>query len=196
MAVSKEIIRQCKKGDKKAQEYIFKKYSPVLFGICLRYMKNRMRADDVMQDAFVTIFTKITQFKNAGSFEGWLKRIAVNTALMQLRKDKKKLASEFIENVEQAKSDQDKVLNVKDVKSVIENANFSQTEIFNTLAELPEGFRTVFNLYVIDELKHKEIAKELNISVGTSKSQLMRGRKKFEELLYKKALIKLRKKLD
>lgn len=193
MTVSKEIIRQCQKGDEKAQEYIFNKYSPVLFGICLRYMKDKMRADDVMQDAFVTIFTKITQFKSKGSFEGWIKRITVNTALMQLRKDKKEIVSEFIENVEQAKSEDEKVLNLKDVKSVIENANFSQTEIFEVLSELPEGFRTVFNLYVIDELKHKEIAKELNISVGTSKSQLMRGRKKFEELLYEKALIKLRK---
>ncbi len=193
MTVSKEIIRQCQKGDEKAQEYIYNKYSPVLFGICLRYMKNKMRADDVMQDAFVTIFTKITQFKSKGSFEGWIKRITVNTALMQLRKDKKEIVSEFIENVEQAKSEDEKVLNLKDVKSVIENANFSQTEIFEVLSELPEGFRTVFNLYVIDELKHKEIAKELNISVGTSKSQLMRGRKKFEELLYEKALIKLRK---
>jgi len=193
MPVSEEVIRQCKKGDKKAQEYIYNKYSSVLFGICLRYLKSRTKADDVMQDAFVTIFTKIKQYKSKGSFEGWIKRITVNTALMQIRKDKKEIISEFFENIEQERKEELGDLNVNDKKSVIENARFSQTEIFETLKELPDGFQTVFNLYVIDELKHKEIAEELNISVGTSKSQLMRARKKFEELLYKKAIIKLRK---
>jgi len=192
MPVSPEIIRQCKKGDKKAQEYIFNKYSPVLFGISLRYMKDRMHADDVMQDAFLTIFTKIKQFKGAGSFEGWIKRITVNTALMQLRRDKKEFTYEFIENIKKEEKEE-KNLDISDRKSVINNADFSQNEIFDTLSKLPQGFRTVFNLYVIDGLKHKEIAEVLKISVGTSKSQLMRGRKKLEELLYEKALIKLRK---
>lgn len=194
MPISKEIIKQCKKGDKKAQEFIYNEYSSVLFGICLRYMKSRAKADDVMQDAFVTIFTKIKQFKSKGSFEGWIKRITINTALMQIRKNKKEIVSEFSENIEQERLDENVQLNIKDKKSVIQNANFSQTEIFETLKELPDGFQTVFNLYVIDELKHKEIAEKLEISVGTSKSQLMRARKKFEELLYKKALIKLKKK--
>ncbi len=194
MAVSQKIIRQCKKGDAKAQECIYNEYSSVIYSICLRYMKNKTKADDVLQDAFVIIFTKIKQYKNKGSFEGWVKRIAVNTALMQLRKDKKDGFTEFIENLKKEEKKDSLELNINNKKSVIENAKFSQTEIFETIQELPEGFRTVFNLYVIDELKHKEIAKELNISVGTSKSQLMRARNKIEEILYKKGLKKLKEK--
>ena len=149
-------------------------------------MGGKTKADDAMQDAFVTIFTKIKQYKGSGSFEGWIKRITVNTALMQLRKNKKEFASEFIENIKQDKNEE-KEFDISNPKMVIENANFSSTDIFETLSELPEGYRTVFNLYVVDELKHKEIAKKLKISVGTSKSQLMRARKKIEELLYIKA---------
>ena len=196
MSVNKDIIRQCKKGDKEAQEFIFNKYSPVLFGICLRYLKNKIKADDVMQDAFITIFTKIRQYNGKGSFEGWMKRITINTALMQLRQNKKEIVSDLLENVKQSDLSEDKSnsdLILTNPKSVIENAKFSQSEIFEAVTELPQGFRTVFNLYVIDELKHKEIAKELSISIGTSKSQLLRGRKKLEEVLCKKALIKLRK---
>jgi len=193
MPVSKEIIKQCKKGDKKAQEFIYNKYSSIIFGICLRYLKSRTKADDVMQDAFYTIFTKIKQYKNKGSFEGWIKRITVNTALMQLRKDKKEIVTDIIERIEYEKTNELIDFNINDKKLVIENVKFSQSEMFETLKELPDGYRTVFNLYVIDELKHKEIAKELNISVGTSKSQLMRARNKFEDLLYKKALTKLKK---
>ena len=195
MSVNKDIIRQCKKGDKKAQEFIFNKYSPVLLGICLRYMKNVVKADDVMQDAFITIFTKINQYNGKGSFEGWIKRITINTALMQLRQNKKEIVSDLLENVKQVEISDDKNnsdLILTNRKSIIENAKFSQSEIFEAVTELPVGFRTVFNLYVIDELKHKEIAKELGISIGTSKSQLLRGRKKLEEVLYKKAIIKLR----
>ncbi len=195
MSVNKDIIRQCKKGDKKAQEFIFNKYSPVLLGICLRYMKNVVKADDVMQDAFITIFTKINQYNGKGSFEGWIKRITINTALMQLRQNKKEIVSDLLENVKQVEISDDKNnsdLILTNRKSIIENAKFSQSEIFEAVTELPDGFRTVFNLYVIDELKHKEIAKELGISIGTSKSQLLRGRKKLEEVLYKKAIIKLR----
>ncbi len=194
MSVSKKIIRQCKKGNPKAQEYIFKKYAPELLGICLRYMKNRAKAEDVMQDAFVTIFSKIDQYKGKGSFEGWIKRITLNTALIQLRKDKKEIISDnfdFVENNDN-ENNANKDFNPKDVQSVIEKAKFKQFEIIDIMNELPDGFRTVFNLYVIEGMMHKEIAEKLGISVGTSKSQLLRARTKLKELLYKKALVKLK----
>lgn len=196
MPVSKEIIRQCKKGDEKAQGYIFEKYSSVIFGICLRFMKNKAKAEDVLQDTFVTVFTKIKQYKGKGSFEGWMKRIAINTALMQLRVDKKETISNEIDNVIHfnEKENDEKELNIDNPRSVIENAKLSQTDILNAVSELPDGFRTVFNLYVIDGYKHKEIAKELNISLGTSKSQLMRARNKLEKTLYKIAIKKLKTK--
>ena len=194
MFAEKEIIRLCKANDKKAQEILFKKYSPVLLSICLRYLNNRAKAEDVMQDAFITIFTKINQFKEKGSFEGWMKKITLNTALMQLRKNKKEIISESIEKYDQATEKDEYSIDVSkhDTKSIIESAQFSQNEIFDIVRELPLGFRTVFNLYVIEGYKHREIAKELNISIGTSKSQLLRARKKVKKLLYKKATTKLK----
>ena len=195
MPVTKEIISQCKKNNKNAREIIFNEYSRVLLSICIRYLKNRIRAEDVMQDAFVTIFTKINQYNGKGSFEGWIKRITVNTALMQLRQDKKEFVSDRLEYIEETngKSENEIYLNIKNKRSVIENAKFSQTEIFDIVSELPLGFRTVFYLYVVEGYKHKEISKELNISIGTSKSQLLRARKKLENILYNKAILKLKK---
>jgi len=196
MAVPKKIIRQCKQYNKKAQAYIFEKYSYDLLGICLRYIKDRTKAEDVMQDAFITIFSKINQYKGTGSFEGWMKRITLNTALIQLRKNKKEIVSDNFEyfEAENNKPEQVKDLNPSDMKSVIEHAKFQQCEIIEIMNELPEGFRTVFNLYVIEGMMHKEIAEELGISIGTSKSQLLRARAKLKELLYKKALFKIRRK--
>ena len=195
MAVSKKIIKRCKQYDKKAQAYIFEKYAYDFLGICLRYIKDRAKAEDVMQDAFVTIFSKINQYKGTGSFEGWMKRITLNTALIQLRKDKKEIVSDNFDyyEAENNRSEQKRDLNPSDMQSVIEHAKFQQCEIIEIINELPAGFKTVFNLYVIEGMMHKEIAEELGISTGTSKSQLLRARLKLKELLYKKALIKLRK---
>ncbi len=193
MAVPEKIISRCKQYNKKAQAYIFKKYAGTLLGICLRYIKDRAKAEDVMQDAFVTIFSKINQYKGTGSFEGWMKRITLNTALIQLRKDKKEIISDNFDYFEtDDKPEQKKDLNPKDMQSVIEHAKFERHEIIETMNEMPVGFRTVFNLYVVEGMMHKEIAEELGISEGTSKSQLLRARTKLKELLYQKALLKLR----
>ena len=194
MAVPKKIIRQCKQHNKKAQAYIFEKYAYDLLGICIRYIRDRVRAEDVMQDAFVTIFSKIDQYKGTGSFEGWMKRITLNTALIQLRKDKKEIIYENFEYSEAENDNHEEIrdLNPSDIHSVIEHAKFKQCEIIEIMNELPDGFRTVFNLYVIEGFMHKEIAEELGISIGTSKSQLLRARAKLKELLYKKALKKLK----
>ncbi len=195
MTVPKKIIKQCKKNNEKAQAYIFEKYAPELLSVCLRYMKDRAKAEDVMQDAFVTIFSKIKQYEGKGSFEGWMKKITLNTALLQLRKDKKEIISDNFDLYEgEEKIKEEKEFNPKNIQSVIEKAKFKQFEIIDIMNELPDGFRTVFNLYVIEGMKHKEIAEELGISVGTSKSQLMRARTKLKKILYKKALIKLKKK--
>jgi RNA polymerase sigma-70 factor (ECF subfamily) len=150
----------------------------------------------VLQDAFFTILTKIRQFREKGSFEGWMKKITLNTALMQLRKDKKEIISQDFDITDRSmsKEENSEGSDLKDTKSVIENAQFSQNEIFDTVSQLPPGFRAVFNLYVIEGYKHKEIAKELNISIGTSKSQLLRARKRIEKLLYQKAVLKLKMK--
>ncbi|NOZ35969.1 MAG: sigma-70 family RNA polymerase sigma factor [Chlorobi bacterium] len=194
MTVPKKIIRQCKQNKKKAQAYLFKKYAPEFLGICMRYMKDKTKAEDAVQDAFVTIFSKISQFKGTGSFEGWMRRITLNTALTQLRKNKKEIISEKFDLLEEDSGKEiKKDLNPSDIQSVIEHAKFDQFEIIEIMNELPDGFRTVFNLYVIEGLMHKEIAEKLGINIGTSKSQLQRARTKLKELLYNKALIKLRK---
>ncbi len=196
MPINKLLVEQCKKNDRDAQRLIYKKYSPIILGICIRYVRNKSIAEDVMQDSFITIFSKILQFRGTGSFEGWMKRIAVNTSLMYLRNKKKKIQFDnfefLIKSAEEQNIGNEKEIYVKNAKSVIENADFSHSEILHYVTKLPVGFRTVFNLYAIEGYKHKEIAKKLNINIGTSKSQLLRARKKLQKILYKAGLQKIK----
>ena len=159
-----ELILECKKQQPKAQELLYKKYSKVLFGVCLKYSPNYQEAEDSLQDAFITIFNKIDQFKSKGSFEGWLKRITVNTVLQKYRKQKVfKLTNE--EQIE------DKIEEVS-----LENSNIVLNDLLTMIQELPNQYRLVFTLYVLDDYSHKEISEMLGISVGTSKSNLSRAR--------------------
>jgi RNA polymerase sigma factor (sigma-70 family) len=195
MTITPELIRKCREKDVKAMELIYIEYAPALLGICLRYMKERNTAEDVMQDAFVTIFTKIKQYKGKGSFEGWIKKITVNTALMQLRQNKKEFITDhFVEDikVELPHHEREMEFNPDKPEMLIANTEFSQTEIIDAISLLPLGFRTVLNLYVIEGFKHKEISELLEISIGTSKSQLLRARKKLEDILYNIALKNLK----
>lgn len=199
MAITPELIRKCKEKDTKAMEHIYNEYASSIMGICLRYMKDKSAAEDVMQDAFVTIFTKIKQYRGNGSFEGWMKKIAVNTALMQLRQNKKEFNTEhFFEDDKYDFSQNEKeVFTYKDnPEMLIANTEFTQTEILDAITLLPTGFRTVLNMYVLEGFKHKEISDRLEISVGTSKSQLLRARKKLEDILYKIAINKVKDKRD
>ncbi len=194
MIVDSELINRCQENDIKAMEVIYIEYAPILLGICLRYIKDRNAAEDVMQDTFITIFTKIKQFEGKGSFEGWIKKITVNTALIQLRKNKKEFCSEHpVDEIKSTVKDEDEEedSNLKH-ETLIANTEFSEQEIMEAISLLPIGYRTVLNLYVMEGYKHKEISKLLDISVGTSKSQLLRARKKLEHILYKKALNKIK----
>lgn len=193
MPIDSKIIKQCKRQNPDAQKKVYDTYSPVLTAICRRYLGFTQEAEDVLQDAFVTIFTKIKQYKGSGSFEGWIKRITVNTALMHLRKRKLMYNTDDLHLREE--TEPEKELNVKDKRSVIEHAQFSASEMLEHISQLPDGFRAVFNLYVVEGYKHKEIAEMLDISEGTSKSQLLRARKRFQEILYKKAQEKVKLKL-
>ena len=157
-----ELIEKCKQQDAKAQETLYKKYSGVLFGICLKYSPNRAEAEDNLQDAFITIFGRIEQFQGKGSFEGWIKRITVNTALQKYRK--KKVFD--ISNEQQIEDPE-----------VEETGNVVPLDfLLKIIQELPDRYRLVFNLYVLDGYSHKEIANMLGISDGTSKSNLARAR--------------------
>ncbi len=194
----KEIISRCKNGDNDAQKTLFEEYSLTMMGVCMRYLKDKHAASDIMQEGFIVVFTKIAQYKGLGSFEGWIKRIMINLSLRYLKKKSKNHFYDIDEldkyaNL-QSKTDEDVNIDFTDKKSVITNTEITQHEIFETVAELPDGFRTVFNLYVMEGYKHKEIAKKLDISINTSKTQLLRARKQLQDKLYIIALAKQKEK--
>ena len=157
-----QLIEQCKKNDVKAQSQIYKLFSSKLFSVCLKYSRNYVEAEDNLQDTFVTIFKKISQFKNIGSFEGWMKRIAINTALERYR-------SAGVFNIVNENQIEDETIDI-DEESV------SIDYLLQIIQELPNRYRLVFNLYALDDYSHKEIAEMLKISIGTSKSNLARAR--------------------
>jgi RNA polymerase sigma-70 factor (ECF subfamily) len=144
--------------------------------MCLRYARTVEDAEDILSEAFYKIFTKISSFKGQGSFEGWMKRITVNEALMSLRKKNTLNMSVELSEVKEQAYDDDIV------------SRLSYNELLIILEELPPGYRTVFNMYVIEGYKHREIAEHLNISINTSKSQLILAKKKMRELIKKKEL--------
>jgi RNA polymerase sigma factor (sigma-70 family) len=199
MTVDKNIVIRCKEGDIKAQQYIYEEFSPVMLGVCMRYLKDKMLAEDIMQEAFMVIFAKVGQFKDKGSFEGWMKRIMINASLKHIQKNKGNYHFDIDdvrdENVYSTHPSNDDVeINFSNKKSVIENTEFSREEILSVVAELPDGFRIVFNLYAVEGFKHKEIAENLGISISTSKTQLIRARKQLQEKLYKLGIKKHKEK--
>jgi RNA polymerase sigma-70 factor (ECF subfamily) len=158
-----ELIIQCKKQDAKAQGELYKRYSGILFSICLRYSPNYTEAEDSLQDSFLTILNKVDQFKGKGSFEGWIKRITVNTVLQKYRKKRV---------FDIAREDQ--IPDEIDVE--VEDDGIPLDFLLKIIQELPDRYRLVFTLYVMDDYAHKEIAEMLGISDGTSKSNLARAR--------------------
>ncbi|PID68872.1 MAG: RNA polymerase subunit sigma-70 [Flavobacteriales bacterium] len=158
----KKLINRCKNQEKKAQAEVYQIYSGKLFGLCLKYSKNYQEAQDNLHNGFITIFNKIGHFKFKGSFEGWMKRIMINTALQTYRKkDVLNLVSEEIP---------------ERIEVEINTDDISLTYLLKIIQELPNRYRMVFNLYVLDGYTHKEIGKLLEISEGTSKSNLSRAR--------------------
>ena len=157
-----QLIQKCKQNDTKAQSELYKLYASKLFALCLKYCRNRAEAEDNLQDSFVTIFKKISQYKNKGSFEGWLKRITINTALQRYRN---KGIYEII-NEE----------HIEDTSIDIDNDEVSIDFLLTIIQKLPDRYRMVFNLYALDGYSHKEIAAMLDITTGTTKSNLARAR--------------------
>ncbi|WP_103863825.1 RNA polymerase sigma factor [Aquimarina sp. I32.4] len=164
-----QLINKCKKKNAKAQEQLYRLYSSKLFAICLKYSNDSPSAEDTLQDAFITIFDKINQYKNQGSFEGWMKRITINTALQKYRKQR---VFDII-NEEQ----------IEEVEIEVDEEQISLDYLLKIIQQLPDRYRLVFNLYVLDGYSHKEVAKMLDISTGTSKSNLARARNILKEKL-------------
>ncbi|MFN8265978.1 MAG: sigma-70 family RNA polymerase sigma factor [Chitinophagaceae bacterium] len=158
-----DLIRRCLEGERKAQKELYDQYASKMYAVCLRYMSKSEDAQDILQDGFIKIFKNLDRFRGDGSFEGWMRRIFVNTAIEQLRKKKLDISiSEKEENIE--------------VKAPTPIDNLNQKDLLRIIKELSPGYRTVFNLYVVEGYSHKEIADIMNISEGTSKSQLARAR--------------------
>lgn len=154
----KKLIKKCKNHNTEAQKELYNIYAPKFFGIALKYSRNYPEAQDNLQDAFINIFEKIHQYKFKGSFEGWMKRILINTALQKYKKQK---VYELIHT------------NIPDEKkSNVDDKNLNLDELLSCIQNLPNRYRLVFNLYVLDGYSHQEVADELDISIGTSKSNL------------------------
>jgi len=161
-----EIIKGCQKGKASAQKALYELYAPKMFGVCLQYCKDHTEAEDCLQEGFIKVFNNIKKFRSEGSFEGWVRRIMVNTTIESFRKKKPVSSLEDVTMVpvEDAEADEDAEL-------------IDAEEVYKIIRELPSKYRMVFNLYALEGLSHKEIAEILDISVGTSKSNLSRARK-------------------
>ncbi|MEP4091845.1 sigma-70 family RNA polymerase sigma factor [Reichenbachiella sp.] len=160
-----QLTDLCKAKDELAQKALYDKYANKMMRTCLRYLNDEMQAEDAMIDGFMKVFSKIEtfEFRGKGSLEGWIKRIMVNESLMLIRKRK-------MDQVEL-----DKVHNLSSNHATVESELMEET-IVNVIQKLPNGYRTVFNMYVIEGYSHKEIGEKLNISENTSKSQLSKAR--------------------
>ena len=166
-----DLIKGCLKREGSAQKRLYDTYSSKMYGLCYRYVKDSMEAEDILITAFMKIFDKIEQFKSEGSFEGWIRRIVVNEALTHLRRNR----SMYLETeLEQADREPD-YHTLGD--------HLEAEDLLNMIQELPAGYRIVFNMYAIDGYSHKEIADHLGINENTSKSQLSRARVYLQKLL-------------
>jgi len=169
--IHRELVEECKKGESKAQFELYQLYSKAMYNICLRMVKNEMDAEDLLQNSFVDIFTKINSFRSQSSIGAWIKRIVINNCINFLKK--RKLYFEEItdrmEHVEESTIEEPSTLSVEAIKKAV--------------FLLPDGYRVVFSLYLMEGYDHQEIADILQVSVATSKSQFSRAKKKLKQIL-------------
>ena len=174
-----ELIKGCLKEDESSQRELFRKYAGKMLGVCQRYAHNSGDAEDIVQDAFIKVFEKIHQFKNEGSFEGWVRKIVVNTALKKytvIRYDKEVSGYEITDRNESS-------------MEASAYSHLNEKELLGMINNLPDGYRLVFNLYVIEGYQHEEIAQMLKIQPGTSRSQLVKARNMLKQQILQKQRI-------
>ncbi|HMX77579.1 MAG TPA: RNA polymerase sigma factor [Chitinophagaceae bacterium] len=168
-----DLINGCLKDDRRMQEELYRRFSPRMYAVCLRYAGNAEEAQDILQEGFIKVFKKLDSFRSEGSFEGWVRRIFVNTAIEHFRRKKYLMpVTEREENTIEGK-----YLSVLD--------NLAAADIMALVQELSPGYRTVFNMYVVEGYSHKEIGDILGISEGTSKSQLSRAKVILQDMVKK-----------
>lgn len=172
-----KLIRECIRGKREAQYQLYNMMSGKMFAVCLRYSNDRESAEDILQEGFVKTFQNLEKFRGDGSFEGWVRRIFVNTAIEHFRKSTK----------------MQPVVNLDSVAFALEyeapHHNLDMEDLMNFIQQLSPGYRTVFNLYVIEGYSHKEIGEMLNVSEGTSKSQLSRARFLLQKMISESDII-------
>ncbi len=168
-----ELVKGCKNEDRHCQRIVFERYAGKMMTVSLRYARHRLEAEDILQESFIKVFNNIRSFKSEGSFEGWIRRIVVNTALREIQKS----------------SFKNELLGTLNVPEIIEEpkaiSNLSELEILKLISFLPDGYRTVFNLYVFEDFSHREIANQLGIEESTSRSQLTKARQMLQLQLKK-----------
>lgn len=163
------LVKGCQQGKPAYQEALYNKYYRTMFGVCMRYTSHREVAEDVLQDGFIKVFRKIGSFQMKGSLEGWIRRIMVNTALEHHRRQAAMYPVSEMDAAMETDAGHDLV------------SLMSEAELLQLIQDLPDGYRTIFNLYAIEGFSHREISEQLSISEGTSKSQLARARQALQK---------------
>jgi RNA polymerase sigma-70 factor, ECF subfamily len=173
-----DIVKKCVKGDRKAQQELYKIFYSKMMGVCYRYTNNSEDAKDILQDGFVKVYSNLKKYNFKGSLEGWIRRIMVNTAIDHFRKNK---------NVYLVGDEDDYILENSKVESADSiYGQFGESVIMEAIQSLSPAYKTVFNLNVIEGYKHSEIAEKLNISEGTSKSNLAKAKQNLKKILIEK----------
>lgn len=168
-----DLLEGCKRGERKSQELLYKMLASRMLGVCMRYAKDRFEAEDMLQMGFVKVFKKVSEFRSDGSFEGWIRRVMVNTAIETYRKNQRMLNVVDIDEVYDAP------------QNTFDMNGLEMKDLLKLISQLSTGYKLVFNMYVIEGYSHKEIAEQLGISEGASKSQLSRARAILKEKLTK-----------
>jgi len=174
MNIDKTFINRLKSGDEKAQKAFYQQFAPRMYGICLRFAKNNAEADDILQEGFIRIFNHIKDFRGEGSIDGWVRRTIVNTSINFYKKRIKQGISTELETIKEKIESDNLIIDT-----------LAAEELLEIIRELPDGYRTVFNLNVIEGYSHKEIGEMLSISENTSKSQLSRARATLQKRIKK-----------
>ena len=168
-----DLLEGCLEGNRRMQEELYRRFSPRMYAVCLRYAGNAEEAEDILQEGFIKVFKKLNSFRREGSFEGWVRRVFVNTAIEHFRRKRYLMpVTEKEENTIEGK-----YLSVLD--------DLAARDIMALVQDLSPGYRTVFNLYVVEGYTHKEIADMMGISEGTSKSQLSRAKVILQDMVKK-----------
>lgn len=166
MSEIKKLIDGCLEGNRRDQELLYRRHAPKLYAACLQYSGNDEEARDILQEGFIKIFENLARYKHQGSFEGWMRRIIVNTALEKFRSRNNLYRVDDIDQITEPESEPDNE----------DYAGLGANDLLGIIRELPPKYRIIFNLFAIEGYSHKEISKMVNISEGTSKSNLSRAR--------------------